>query len=349
MKMPFHGSRTAVLTSDAERAAAVAAGASLVRAVVPLRAGIAGGGSDLSAYYLRRVGRCLNMALDAHLAITLDADGDGRLAFEMPGDAETSFGKTMVGLSGLLERGSVTVESGCMPGWGLGCSSALLVGLTALRRYLDGLPLDGAAIAEAAWQAEAVALGLPVGKQDHYASSFGGINQLEFREDRVLVQPLRISSRGRRLLDECLLIAGTGKPRHASDTLTGQDAACREGDGDVLDAIDERVALVPAMGRALAQGDADSLAALMRLDWEVKGRMAEGIYGNGTVEAMERALRAGAAAGRLLGAGGSGYLLLLTAPDRREWIRRELARHFRHVRPVAPAQAGVHVTEVERR
>ena len=178
-----------------------------------------------------------------------------------------------------------------------------------------------------------------------YDASF---NRLEFHREGVRVLPLRTSERGRRLLDECLLIAGTGPRRRAADTLAGQDSGCRRGDSGVLDTIAARVAMVPRFENAIHRGDVAGLATLMRRDSALKRRIVDGIYGDGVDEALENACRAGALAGRLLGAGGSGYLLLLTPPGARERVRRAFADQVEHVRPVAPARAGVHVTEVSR-
>lgn len=189
-------------------------------------------------------------------------------------------------------------------------------------------------------------LGLPVGKQDHYASSFGGVNDLVFRPGRPLVASLVTSGRGRALVEGGFLVAATGPPRQAAAILSRQSDRCRRGDRRVVDAIAERVRLVPAFAAALAAGDLHGLAALIHRDWEAKARVDPGIYGPQVWVALDRALAAGALAGRLLGAGGSGYLLLLTHPDRRARLADALKASSPDVQTIAPAPAGASVREV---
>lgn len=321
-------------------------GRRVLRATVPLKAGIAGGGSDLPSWYERRPGRCLNLGLRLSLTVDLDPSRPGAIEFLLPGVPETGVGRAMARGTGVDLLGGLTVRSAAMPGCGLGCSSALAVALAALRRAVAGEPGDPAALAEEAWRTEAEVLGLPVGKQDHYASSFGGVNDLVFRPGRPLVASLVTSGRGRALVEGGFLVAATGPPRQAAAILSRQSDRCRRGDRRVVDAIAERVRLVPAFAAALAAGDLHGLAALIHRDWEAKARVDPGIYGPQVWVALDRALAAGALAGRLLGAGGSGYLLLLTHPDRRARLADALKASSPDVQTIAPAPAGASVREV---
>ena len=317
-----------------------------LRATVPLKAGIAGGGSDLPSYYERRPGRCLNLGLDLSLTVELDPARPGEVEFALPGVPDTELGLAMARGTGVDALGGLTVRCAAMPGCGLGCSSALAVALAALRRAVAGEPDDPAALAEEAWRTEAEVLGLPVGKQDHYASAFGGLNDLSFRPGGPLVASLATTGRGRALVGGGFLVAATGRPRRAAAILARQSNGCRRGDRAVVEAIAERVRLVPAFAAALAAGDLHGLAALMRRDWEAKARVDPGVYGPGVRDALERALAAGALAGRLLGAGGSGYLLLLTHPERRARLVDALRTSSPDVHAVAPARGGAGVREV---
>lgn len=317
-----------------------------LRAIVPLKAGIAGGGSDLPSYYEHRSGRCINLGLDLTLTVDLDPSRPGAVDFALPGAPEIEVGKAMARCTGLDALGGLTVRSEAMPGCGLGCSSALAVALAALRRAVAGEPDDPAQLAEEAWRTEAEVLGLPVGKQDHYASSFGGVNDITFQPGGPVVCGLATSERGLALIEGGFLVAAAGRPRQASVILARQSGSCRRGDSGVVDAITERVQLVPAFATALAVGDLHGLAALMRRDWEVKARVDPGIYGPGVVAALDRALAAGAVAGRLLGAGGSGYLLLVTQPERRARLAEALKDSSPDIHAVAPSLRGAGVVEV---
>jgi D-glycero-alpha-D-manno-heptose-7-phosphate kinase len=320
---------------------------SMFRAVMPLKVGIAGGGSDLPAYYERRPGECVNIGINLTLTVTLEPGPPREPAILVPGSPDPAVALLMLKQSGLTEHGTVTVRSDSVPGCGLGCSSALAVGLTALRYALAAQAVPPASeLAAEAWRSEAMLLGLPVGKQDHYATALGGLNDLSFRPDGVGIRPLACRPRGRELLGGCFLIAAVGAPRHSADILERQASQCRRGDPAVLAAITARTSLVPAFVDALTGGDLPGLAALMRHDWELKNKMDGRMYDLRVEEALGRALAAGAVAGRLLGAGGTGYLLLLCRPQRRNQLRRALEAHYHDVRPVAPATRGAYVTEV---
>ncbi len=317
------------------------------RAVVPLKVGMAGGGSDLPAYYERRPGECVNIGVNLTLTVTLEPGPPREPALLVPESPDPAVALLMLKQSGLTEHGAVTVRSDSVPGCGLGCSSALAVGLTALRYALAGQAVPPASdLAAEAWRSEAIVLGLPVGKQDHYATALGGLNDLSFRPDGVGIRPLTCQPRGRELLAGCFLIAAVGAPRRSADILERQASRCRRGDPAVLAAITARTRLVPAFVDALVHGELPGLGALMRRDWELKSGIDGRMYDPQVGEALGRARAAGAVAGRLLGAGGTGYLLLLCRPQRRDRLRRALEAHYHDVRPVVPGTRGVYVTEV---
>ncbi|MFC3765403.1 hypothetical protein ACFOUW_31540 [Tenggerimyces flavus] len=317
-------------------------GQGAIRVVAPLKAGLAGGGSDLPSYYEASPGQCLNLALDIAVTVTYtSASAPGQASFTVPEPADVRLGTTMVDAVGLTRTGDVHVRLAAGPGRGLGCSSALAVALVMVQRALSGLPATPGDVAEAAWRLEACELAQPVGKQDHYASAFGGVNEFSFRPEGVGVHPLRLSPPGAELLENSLLVASVGEPRTARDTLSRQNDSCRNGVDSVRAAIAERVRLVPEFRTALAAGDHARLARLMRYDWSVKAGLDPGMYDVTVEAALAQAVDVGALAARLLGAGRSGYLLLLAPPGRRDAIVRVLGAHFRDVRPVRPSRRGV--------
>jgi len=252
------------------------------------------------------------------------------LRFLVPPRTPIEYAQRVAQRSGLLSRCGITVHVPVVPGSGLGCSSALSVALALARRSLDDECPDAGAVAEEAWQIEQTVGS--VGKQDHYASAFGGANSLEFTDKGVRVRRLNLPFRVRETLDQCFVLARARGRRDCE--ILGRQARNCESDSLVRHAIDQRVALVPAFEAALARGDLRQLSDLMRLDWLLKQNMDKGMYASDVTELFDAGVRAGALAGRLLGAGGSGFLLFVAEPERRRSVIEQLARISCDVRPV---------------
>ncbi|MBE7212682.1 MAG: dehydrogenase, partial [Gluconacetobacter diazotrophicus] len=238
------------------------------RARVPLRLGLAGGGTDLSPYCDEFGGAVLNTTIDRYAFAFLEPSPDDRIhlvapdieadeAFPVPApdDPDPFPGARLVlhagVLAGLRRRFGIALRPcrltsfvDAPPGSGLGSSSALVVALVEACASAWALPLGPYDVAHLAYEIERLDLGLSGGKQDQYAAAFGGTNFIEFLSgDRVVVNPLRVPGRIRNELQTSLVICFTGVSRR-SDTIIDEQrrrisvpAGARSG-GTTNDAIE---------------------------------------------------------------------------------------------------------------
>ena len=209
-------------------------------------------------------------------------------------------------------------------GTGMGSSSSLTVGLlTALYGYRHRV-VSPKLLAEQACRIEIDILGKPIGRQDQYAAAFGGLNYFRFNpDDTVEVEPVPCRAETLAELEQRALLVYTGQTRDANLILE-QQSNTTEDQLDVLRAMRD---LADEMRHALAgEGDLDRFAVLLHEGWELKRSLGCGISNDQINEWYAVARRAGAVGGKLLGAGGGGFVLLIAPPWRHRAIREALGR-----------------------
>jgi D-glycero-alpha-D-manno-heptose-7-phosphate kinase len=310
----------------------------------PLRISLAGGGTDLPAAY-RAIGggAVVSFTIDKYVYIAVNPKFDGRVrvshydrneVVDSVADVQHDLARACCQLLG-VERGVEIVSVADIPaGTGLGSSSAYTVGVLHALHVLNRCWPSPAQLASEACQVEIDVLGHPIGKQDQYAAAFGGVRQYTFAADgsvsEARLDDAKDTNGLRRSLQSCLLLFYLGGTRQADAIL-----ACQNGrTGECSEHLRHLRALALYTADCLRLGaDADRLGGLLRQGWAAKQQLAQGI-GNGLVaSALERATAAGATGGKLLGAGGTGFLLVCCAPEKREAVRaaltglRELAWH----------------------
>jgi D-glycero-alpha-D-manno-heptose-7-phosphate kinase len=195
-------------------------------------------------------------------------------------------------------------------GTGLGSSgsfgTALLKGLHALQKNLVH-PHD---LAEQACRIEMDILKEPIGKQDQYIAAYGGITCFEFRKDgTVVVAPLAISEETLFNLEDNLLLFFTGYARSASEILKDQDDRSRRAEPEMIENLHFVKELASSTRRALESADLAEFGRLMNVHWEFKKKRSSGMTNGRIDEWYEYALANGAAGGKLIGAGGGGFLM----------------------------------------
>jgi D-glycero-alpha-D-manno-heptose-7-phosphate kinase len=203
-------------------------------------------------------------------------------------------------------------------GTGLGSSGAFAVGLLRALYAFKREPVTALDLAEEASRLEIELLGQPVGKQDQYIASFGGITCFDFRPDgAVRVSPLSISTATLHDLEEHLVMFFTGYSREASTLLAEQRERTERGDAEMVAGLQEVQALGVQIREALEAGDTDGFAALMHEHWERKQRRS-GTMSNPEIDRWYAlGMENGALGGKLVGAGGGGFLLFYTRDLRR--------------------------------
>jgi D-glycero-alpha-D-manno-heptose-7-phosphate kinase len=287
-------------------------GAVVVRA--PLRVALGGGGTDLASYYRVHGGLVVSTAIDKYVHMTVSARDGSRsvldhLEREEVGDpGEVRHPILRAALTHHWTGGAIDLASSgdAPPGTGLGSSGAYAVCAIKALAALSGRELEPAQLAEAACHLEIELVGRAIGKQDQYASAFGGVRAYTFQPDGgVDARELRLSEEMRAALRDRFLLLFTGQRRSASQILgAGQDEA----------ALHRLKELARETCAALEGDDLERLAELMNEHWEAKRLRAPGTVTAEMDDLRDRALGAGAHGVISLGAGGGGFLLVYS-PD----------------------------------
>jgi D-glycero-alpha-D-manno-heptose-7-phosphate kinase len=305
----------------------------------PLRMSLVGGGSDLPAYYRLHGGAVVSTAIDKYVYITLNKKFDDhiRIGYSRTEEVER-VGKIkhpLVRESLRLLRidGGIEITSiADIPsrGSGLGSSSSFTVGLLhALHAYLGQYASAGQLAAEAC-QIEIEQCAEPIGKQDQYAAAFGGLNFIEFHpDDTVSVEPILCQRETVRKLQEHLLVFYTGVTRRASAVLgTTQAAVANQKSKQKV--IGRMVDLAGRLKSELQKNHLEAFGEIIHENWRLKRSLTDLISNQAIDNYYNRARRAGAVGGKLLGAGAGGFLLFFAPPDRHEAVARAL-RELRRV------------------
>lgn len=288
----------------------------------PLRITFGGGGTDLRSYYEQHGGFLITGAIDKYVYITLHRvfpPGYIIKYSQMERTEDVNEIKHPIIRESLKLLGfdkeylELTSMADIPAGTGLGSSSsfttALLKGLHSYRRNL----IHPKELAEQACKVEIELLKEPIGKQDQYAASYGGLTCFEFEKGgSVKALPLNISKETLYDLEDNLLLFFTGYSRVASSILKEQDDKSRQSGSDMI----ENLHLVKKLGfeskAALEAGDMARFAELMKEHWEHKKKRSTAMS-NGKIDDWYRlALKNGAIGGKLIGAGGGGFLMFYT-------------------------------------
>lgn len=307
------------------------------RARAPLRLGLAGGGTDLSPYCELYGGAILNVTIDRYAFASILPRSDEQVIFEADdiGLREAFEEETEGATSLLLHRGvyrrmirdfnggvrlplTIKTTVDAPPGSGLGSSSALCVALVDGMREVLEAPLGKYDVAHLAWEIERQDLGLSGGRQDQYAAAFGGVNYIEFFEkDRVIVNPLRVSTAIYNELESSIVVCFSGRSRQSAAIIDRQTAGITAGNVATLDALHQLKSDAGAMKQALLVGDIDGIARILDRSWKAKQATATGVSSDALDHLFDTATAHGALSGKVSGAGGGGFAFFLVHPENR--------------------------------
>ena len=316
----------------------------------PYRVSLGGGGTDLPAFYRLERGAVVTTAIQRflHVAVAPRLGGGVRLHHEVIEEAPDAASlphpivREALAAAG-IERGVQLWTAGEVPpGTGLGSSSTLAVGLSAALAAWNGEQPGADELARRACEVEIDRLGGALGKQDQTIAAHGGLRFIEFHPDeRVVVESIRIDDAGIRALEDRVLLFFTGKQRPASSILC-EIARVAPERLDALRAIRDHAIGIRAALESPAGPDFARLGEHLHEAWNEKRSLWPGISTEEVDGWYASARAAGALGGRLLGAGGGGFLMVLALPDRHEAIREALGRPLELPFAVAPAGVRVH-------
>lgn len=298
----------------------------------PLRISLGGGGTDLPSYFCEHGGFVISAAIDKYVYITLHETFQQEIivkyskmeVVEKADDIKHPIIRQALKLLRVEQPHlEITSMSDIPAGTGLGSSGSFTTALLRALHTLQNNHVSRRALAEQACHIEMDLLGEPIGKQDQYIASYGGITCFRFQPDGAVdVTPLRLDSQCLHNLEDNLLLVFTGFTRSASEILKDQDSRSRRNDKEMI----ENLHFVKQIGceskEVLERGDLRRFAELMHVHWEHKKNRSKGMS-NGTIdECYDYARRNGALGGKLIGAGGGGFLLFYTEEKTR--LRRAL-------------------------
>jgi D-glycero-alpha-D-manno-heptose-7-phosphate kinase len=300
----------------------------------PLRISLGGGGTDLPSYYRDHGGFVLSAAIDKYVYITLHQTFVDYLIIKYSQtERVTSLDEIQHPLIRealrLVKAAPEYLELASMSdipaGTGLGSSGSFTTALLHALHTHQGSILNRHELAEQACYLEMDVLREPVGKQDQYIAAFGGITAFHIDTDgTVNVEPLKLSSETLFNLEDNLLLFFTGYSRSASSILREQDERSKERDQSIIDNLHFVKTLGHDSRSALAEGDLRRFAEIMHVHWEHKKKRSQAMSNPCIDEWYELARRNGALGGKLIGAGGGGFLMFYT--ENKTFLRAAMRR-----------------------
>ncbi len=221
---------------------------------------------------------------------------------------------------------SLYLQSDAPAGSGLGGSASVTVAVLGALAHALGLRMDSYQMAELAYTVERIDLQISGGKQDQYASVFGGFNLIEFSSEAVIVNPLRIPAHVLNDLESHLLLCYTGATRRSAGLIDRQEQLYRQGRPETLSGLHALRQLAYDIKDMLLKGRLDHFAEALDAAWVNKLKVNPDITDSHINEMYEAARKNGALGGKLLGAGGGGYLLLFCQVDKKRNVREQLEK-----------------------
>jgi D-glycero-alpha-D-manno-heptose-7-phosphate kinase len=313
----------------------------IIRSKAPLRISFGGGGTDVSPYREEKGGATLSATIDKYTYCTLATRSDNSIIVKsldydtlikyhtndkLLYDGKLDLVKATIKMLQVKDGLELFLHSDAPPGSGLGTSSALVVALVGAFKHWLRLPLTNYERAELAYHIEREEAGIKGGKQDQYASTFGGFNFIEFSSETTIVNPLRIKMDTINELQYRLMLCYTGKTRLSEGIIDDHVSNYTQAKGDVVQALDKTKQLAIAMKNTILLDKVDDFGQLLHEAWCAKKKFSVKVTNPNIDELYEVARRNGAIGGKLLGAGGGGYLLLLCEFDKRHIMAEKLEK-----------------------
>lgn len=293
-----------------------------------------GGGSDLPAFYEQEPGCVISTAIDKYIYITVNKKFDRHIRasysitenVERLGELKHELIRESLRMTGAQEGIEITSISDIpSSGTGMGSSSSYTVGLLNALHAHQGLHAGAARLAEEACYVEIDVCGKPIGKQDQYIASFGGFQCIRFNPDGgVFVDPIVCKPETKVELQRRLLLFYTGITRSA-DSILEEQKANTTGNAASRSALRTMAQIALTMRGALCANTLDSFGEMLHEGWMLKKSLAATISNERIDQWYARARKSGAVGGKLLGAGGGGFLLLYAPLDRHPAIMSALA------------------------
>lgn len=298
----------------------------------PFRVSLCGGGSDLPSFYEKHGGCVISTTINKYMYITIHPSF-------LKNETILKYSKTEIvnNLENIehpifkqclkdakIEGVEITSIADIPQGTGLGSSSSFTVGLiNALYCYKRELKYKEE-IAKEACEVEINKLENKIGKQDQYAATYGGLNYYQFNQDgSVYIEPVLMSKEAFHKLEENLLMLYVGGVHSASEILQEQSKNIGK-PGDKEENLKKMCELTKKLKKELEKGNVDALGEILHESWMLKKTLANGISNKNIDNWYNTAIKNGALGGKLLGAGGGGFLLFYVPKDKKKQVIKSL-------------------------
>ena len=317
----------------------------VIRSKAPLRISFCGGGTDLEHYYKENNGIVLSATINkfAYGSLFLKNDNtmtvksyDYDLLLKLKDEESLKYNGKMDLIKSVLKNFQtgekkiggfeMYLHSDVPPGSGLGSSSTMTVAMVGIMSDYFSLAYSNYEIAELAYKIEREDLKIEGGKQDQYAASFGGFNLIEFFKDKVVVNPLRIDRNIINELEYNLILCYTGKTRLSAKIVEKQIKFYKEKRTNTVKAMEDLKKLTIEMKNHLLRGNLHDFAEMLHVAGEQKKRMNPLVTNALIDELYYEARKNGVIGGKVLGAGGGGYLLLYCPIRKRTRVIEKLEK-----------------------
>ena len=297
----------------------------------PFRMSFIGGGSDLKEFYSRHPGCVISTTINQYMYIFIHPFFDNRIqvkyskvelvdcieAIEHPIVREALRNFNLVGID-------INSIADIPAGTGLGSSSSFTVGLLHALYGFRGDKVSKAQLAREACEIEIDILQEPIGKQDQFAAAHGGLNMIRFFPNgEVQVEPIIMEKKAYKQLQNNLLLFYTGTTRNTSDILSNQKFNMIN-DQQKFDTLVQMTELVEIANKCLCESDLNGFAKTLDDNWTLKKTLSNKISTSGIDDLYSLAKKNGALGGKILGAGGGGFLLLYCEPENHQKLRESL-------------------------
>jgi D-glycero-alpha-D-manno-heptose-7-phosphate kinase len=308
----------------------------------PLRISLGGGGTDLPSYYREHTGFLIAAAINKYVYITLHEPFSEEIivkyskleTVKSAEEVKHPIVREALQLVGIDDHPHLEIASmaDIPAGTGLGSSGSFTTALLRALHCLKKNSVPARELAEQACHIELDRLKEPIGKQDKYIAAIGGLTCFTFHPDGgVDVEPLRLPKETLHTLEDNLILFFTGYTRSASNILHDQDSRSKQKDGSMLDNLHFIKQLAYESKAAMESGNLRRYAELMHIHWEHKKKRSQGMSNPRIDELYELGCTNGALGGKLIGAGGGGFLMFYTEDKTR--LRHVMTREgMREVR-----------------
>lgn len=320
----------------------------IYRSKAPLRIGLAGGGTDVSPYCDLYGGAILNATISLSAYASIECLDEPKIIVEALDRRESEthpllpelpitgtldllkgvYNRIQREFSPLLKGIRLSTYVDAPAGSGLGTSSTLVVAILGAFVEMHKLPLGDYDIAHMAYEIERNELGLAGGRQDQYAATFGGVNYMEFyKDDKVIVNPLRIRPQYMHELENNLVLYFTATSRESATIIKEQVKNVKNQNEKSIEAMHQLKEQARMMKEALLKGKLHEIGEILDFGFQQKRQMAANISNSQIEELYDAAKKAGATGGKISGAGGGGFMIFY-CPGNSNYAVKEILKSY---------------------